>query len=262
MTETVQTFRYIERAGMCGNPAARELFAIMEEKNSNLAVAIDVATKEELLEIAEEVSPYACIIKTHIDIIENFDIDLLVKLQEMAKRRRILIFEDRKFADIGKTVERQYEGGIYKISQWAHLVNAHALPGPGIISGLKKWGLDRGRGLLLLAEMSSAGSLATGGYTDAVVEMARSNREFVVGFICRKKLVDEPYFIHLTPGVSLEEGEGSLGQQYRTPEEVISENGSDVIIVGSGITKAADPASAAKKYRDAGWQAYLKRVAP
>jgi len=232
----------------------------MDEKQTNLSLSLDVTEKKTFLELADLVGPEICLLKTHIDIIEDFDQGLIIQLQRLSEKHNFLLFEDRKFADIGNTVKHQYQHGVYHIADWAHITNAHSVSGPGIIEGLKEIGLPKGRGLLLLAEMSSKGTLAKGIYTQETLNMALANKDFVIGFITTKKLLDEPTLINMTPGVKLKAGNDALGQVYRTPELVIGENGSDIIIVGRGIYQADNPLEAAKQYRDAGWAAYQKRL--
>ena len=253
---------YLERAKLCTNPTAKKLLELMEEKQTNLSIAADVTSKEKLLKIADELGPEICVLKTHIDIIEDFDQDLIIELQRLSEKHNFLIFEDRKFADIGNTVKHQYQNGIYHIADWAHITNAHTVPGPGIIDGLKEVGLAKGRGLLLLAEMSSKGTLVKGDYTAETLEMAKSNKDFVIGFIAMRKLCDDDCFVTMTPGVQLAVGTDNLGQQYNTPEKVIGEQKSDVIIVGRGIYEAENPIAEAKKYREAGWKAYQSLLKP
>lgn len=238
----------------------RRLLHLMDEKQTNLSIAADVTTSHELLSIANELGPDICVLKTHIDIISDFTPSLTAKLREIADRHHFLIFEDRKFADIGNTVKWQYEGGIYRIASWADIINAHLVPGPGIIEGLREVGLPQEKGLLLLAEMSSKGTLASGAYTQKTVQAAEEYQDFCMGFIGLRKLSDNPSFVTMTPGVNLNESGDKLGQQYLTPRIVIEERGSDIIIVGRGIYASKDPKGEALKYRTEGWQAYLNRL--
>ncbi|KAK9469942.1 Orotidine 5'-phosphate decarboxylase domain-containing protein [Lipomyces arxii] len=255
---------YEQRIVTHPSPLAKRLLKTMAEKKTNLCVSLDVQTKEQLLGLAETLGPYVCCFKTHVDIYSDFTYESVVEpLVALSQKFNFLIFEDRKFADIGSTVKSQYTSGIYQIVKWAHITNAHALPGPGIIDGLYAGTKDIAdeRGLLLLAEMSSEGSLATGDYTVQTVELARRNKEFTFGFIAQNRLGnDDEDFIIMTPGVGLDDKGDGLGQQYRTVDDAVS-GGSDIIIVGRGIFgKGRDPITEAKRYRDAGWNAYLSRV--
>ncbi|KAI0207457.1 Uridine 5'-monophosphate synthase [Lamellibrachia satsuma] len=247
---------YQERAALCTNSVAKNLLTIMHEKRSNLAFSVDVTSSTRLLQLAESIGPYICLLKTHIDILEDFNQDFITRLQAAAKKHNFLIFEDRKFADIGQTVLKQYTGGLYRICDWAHIVNAHVVPGPGVIHGLSKVGVPQERGCLLIGEMSSQGCLASGQYTAAAVKMAEENSDFVMGFICQRALVDDPRFIHMAPGVQLGGVSDQLGQQYNSPRQMVTENHVDIIIVGRGILNAEDPVAVARQYQHAGFDAY------
>ncbi|KAF9008971.1 Orotidine 5'-phosphate decarboxylase, partial [Cyathus striatus] len=270
-----QRLTYAQRASRHENPAAKALLDTIERKKSNLAVSVDVTKSADFLTVIDAVGPYVCLVKTHIDIIEDFEDSLIDRLQQLSKKHDFLIFEDRKFADIGNTVALQYSSGVHKIASWSHITNAHPVPGPSVITGLSSVGLPLGRGLLLLAEMSTKGSLATGVYTDEAVRMARAHRNFVIGFIAQRRVngvaaepgqdVSEEDFLVLTPGVGLESKGDGMGQQYRTPRQVILEAGCDVIIVGRGIygqdLQSGTIAARAERYMAEGWAAYQEHLA-
>ena len=251
---------YQQRANTCPSAAGKKLLQLMDTKKTNLALSADVTTAAELIQLADQTGPDICLLKTHIDIISDFTPALTKQLSALAVKHQFMIFEDRKFADIGNTVKHQYEGGIYKIVEWADFINAHSLPGPGIIEGLAAAGKSRQRGLIMLAEMSSAGHLMDKDYMQATLTMSLQFPDFVAGFITQHALTAESQWINLTPGIKFEKGADSMGQQYNTPETAILENGTDVIIVGRGIIAASDPASEAKRYRQRGWDVYCRKI--
>lgn len=244
---------YAQRAQEANNPLSKRLLQIMHEKNTNLCVTPDVTKSSTFLEIARAVAPHVAVLKTHVDILTDWSPAVSQELAAMAKEETFLIFEDRKFADIGAVVKMQYEEGLYQVSSWADLVTVNLMPGPGIVEGLKEVGLPLGRGALLLAEMSSKGAV---NLTSQAIQIAKTHPDFVVGFITRRKLSEDPGHIHFSPGVKLAEGKDDLGQQYLTPRTVITEGQSDVIIVGRAIIHSPDPTASAEQYREAGIKAY------
>eukprot|EP00171_Calliarthron_tuberculosum_P001119 IDg1119t1 len=175
---------YEERARGARAQLAQRLFSVMADKKSNLSVAADVTTRAELLALAHKVGPHIAVLKTHADIVSDWDASTGTELRKLATRHNFLLFEDRKFADIGFTVVNQLSGGVHAIADWADFVNAHAVPGPGVIAGVHKVnsGRERAIGLSLLAEMSSKGNLATKlpEYTAHVIAMAQEHPELAL----------------------------------------------------------------------------------
>jgi uridine monophosphate synthetase len=260
LNERSRLLSYARRSELATHPMSCELFRIMEEKQTNLAASADFSDKKKLLAFADAVGSSICVLKTHADIVEDFDDAFIQSLQALAEKHRFLIFEDRKFADIGNTVMMQYQGGIHKISSWAHLINAHALPGPGIIQALQKPASVSGAGLLLISQLSSSGALTDNFYAQKTLQFAQDHEAFIIGFITQQQLTQDPRFIHFVPGIHLANTGDQLGQQYTTPHQAIYHQGADVIIVGRGLYEAEDPQTMAEKYRVAGWNAYQQRL--
>lgn len=233
----------------------KKLLQIMIEKQTNLCVAADVENSQSLLSLAIQVGPNICCLKTHVDILNDWDMKTEQKLKELAKMHNFIIFEDRKFGDIGKTVEAQVHRGLFKISQWADLVTVHGLPGKKILDSLENCKA------LIVAQMSSEGNLATPEYAEKCTQMA-IDHDNAVGVIAQSRLDDTiPGLIQMTPGVQISQKSDNMGQQYNDPQRAVGQKGADIIIVGRGITQ--DPMKykeMAEMYQKEGWEALMDRV--
>lgn len=66
-----QRLTYEARAAVAKNSVARECLELMARKKTNLAVAADVSTADEMLQLAEATGPHICVFKTHVDIFDR-----------------------------------------------------------------------------------------------------------------------------------------------------------------------------------------------
>ena len=217
-----------------------KLSDLMLKKKTRLCFSADFTKKDELFDWIELLGPYICILKTHIDILEDFDNSVPIKLNQLKNKYQFLILEDRKFSDIGKTFQRQLFNKLYKINEWADIITIHGITCHGMLQTLKNTQRKIPQ-VLIVSQMSSKNNIISNDYTMKCYEIAKLYPDLVMGFISQNKFVDDDRFLFLTPGVkctvkekiflSLKEND----QNYRKPREAIEKDKNDIIIVGSGI---------------------------
>ncbi len=250
------------------SPMARRYMETAASKQSLVCLAADRNTMAGLMALIDAVADHVVALKTHVDLVDDWSPEAWATFCQRAEAADMLVFEDRKFADIGK-ISRSQMAGQYNIRAWADLVTAHLISGPDIVDGLQAgWGdVERRGGVLLLAQMSSRGNLLTPDYTDEVVASGRQH-DGVFGFIGNGSRPEELATLRAkagdgkmiwTPGVNLAVGDGAMGQRYGDPTEAVLA-GSDCIIVGSGIHQADDPSAAARAYAEASWRGLMQRT--
>lgn len=250
--ESKKRLSYEQKLEFTEHSSAKKLLEIALEKKSNLIASADVVTTAELLSLAEKVGPNIVALKTHIDIITDFDFEkTIIPLQELAKKHNFLLMEDRKFADIGNTQELQYSYGVFRISFWADLITTQ------VIGGYASLDYFLNSGVIAILSMSSKGTLTTGDYFGEALKIAQSHPN-VIGGVSQKSIPDD--LLLFTPGVNLQTSADGKGQQYNTPSHVFENLHTDFIIVGRGIYKAEDAEKASHNYKIAGWEAYLQSL--
>lgn len=231
---------------------SKKLLETAIEKKSNLIASADVTTTAELLALAEKVGPHIIALKTHIDIISDFDYNTtILPLKVLAEKYQFLLMEDRKFADIGNTQELQFTSGVFKITDWADFVTSQ------VIGGYNSLDCFKNVGVVAIVGMSSKGALTSNNYREEALKVALSHPN-VIGAVSQNTIPED--ILLFTPGVNLADSGDGKGQQYNTPEHVFKTLHTDFIIVGRGIYQAENPEQAATTYKNEGWKAYLQSI--
>ncbi|NPA09008.1 MAG: orotate phosphoribosyltransferase [Chlorobi bacterium] len=243
---------YEQKLEAAQHSVSKKLLETALAKQSNLIASADVTTTQELLDLAEKVGPHVIALKTHIDIISDFEYEkTITPLKAIAAKHNFLLMEDRKFADIGNTQELQFTSGVFKITDWADFVTSQ------VIGGFESLDCFKNVGVVAIIGMSSKGALTTSAYREEALKIASSHPN-VIGGVSQNALPEE--MLLFTPGVNLADSGDGKGQQYNTPEHVFKMLHTDFIIVGRGIYKAENAEQAAQTYKNEGWKAYLNSL--
>jgi uridine monophosphate synthetase len=243
---------YEQKLNTAQHSVSKKLLETALAKQSNLIASADVTTTQELLDLADKVGPHIIALKTHIDIISDFEYEkTILPLKALATQHNFLLMEDRKFADIGNTQELQFTSGVFRITAWADFVTSQ------VIGGFESLDCFRNVGVVAIIGMSSKGALTTSGYREEALKLALSHPN-VIGGVSQNQLPEE--MLLFTPGVNLADSGDGKGQQYNTPEHVFKMLHTDFIIVGRGIYKSENPAQAALTYKNEGWNAYVNSL--
>ncbi|TDL99997.1 MAG: orotidine 5'-phosphate decarboxylase [Flavobacteriaceae bacterium] len=242
---------YKEKEAATTHSVGKKLLQIAQEKQSNLICSADLTKASEIVDLASKVGDNIVALKLHVDIIEDFSLQMISQLQELAAEKKFLLFEDRKFADIGNTASLQFNQGIHQISSWADMITAHPIGGEQSLEVFKNIGV------VTIVEMSSKGALTDNHYVTKALEVSE-NAQGVMGVVAQRKIASN--LLLFTPGVNLASKNDTKGQQYNTPEYVFKELATDFMIVGRGIYQSSDPQKIAREYQQEGWSAYLNSL--
>tara|TARA_A100000164_G_C21893497_1_gene766673 strand:+ start:1070 stop:1759 length:690 start_codon:yes stop_codon:yes gene_type:complete len=204
---------------------------IIKDKKSNICLAADVDSVIKLFKVIEELGDKICILKIHYDIIEDFHDNLdntIERLNSYKKKYNFLIWEDRKFADIGMVMERQVK---VHISRWADIISVHSVMGLESIKCLDFIAI------ILIGELSTNDCIIDANYIIRSTIILES-LENIIGVVSQHNIrTDKLKFV---PGISLKPSEDGKGQQHKSIYDP-SKNFADIYVIGRGILNTQSP---------------------
>lgn len=217
---------------------------IISTKGTNICLAADVETIEELFSIIDKLGPYICMLKLHYDIIANFHDNLeetISKLNSVKQKYNFLIWEDRKFADIGYIMERQVKNHIIR---WADVISVHPIAGKESLEALSNLPIS----LIIIGELSSSNSLTNSEYqTNVMKTISNSNNENIIGIVCQHKMSDT--LLNVLPGITFNQNKtDTKGQQYRGIGDD-STYFADIYVIGRSLINSNNPVELINKFQ-------------
>lgn len=208
-----------------------------------LIVSLDVSTHEEALELTQRLGEEILWVKVGLELFVAAGPGVVRDLAALGKR----IFLDLKFHDIPNTVA----GAVRSASRLpVDLVNLHAAAGEAALAAAREAAASRpGLGLLAVTRLTSDASGPLDGEIRDLAALAHGAGLF--GVVCpadAAPALRECYgeeLARVVPGIRPVGASADDQAHIATPGQAIAA-GAHWIVVGRPITRAADPAAAAR----------------
>ena len=233
-------------------------------KTPALVVALDFPEAAPALDLAARLRGAAPWVKVGLELYLEAGRDLVARLKDMG----FSVFLDLKFMDIPNTVQAAVAQGT---RMGADMLTIHALGGRAMAEAAVA-GRDRALapgqtppvilGVTVLTSMGPGDMAWNPGGTaedlrDLTVQLALQAQNWKLdGVVCSGREVCDirqacgAHFRLLTPGIRLADADAGDQTRVCTPAQA-ARDGSDFLVVGRPITRAADPVRAARMYVEA-----------
>jgi len=219
------------------NKWTNKLNNVISTKNTNICLSLDVPNWTKFFDILEKVKHKICILKIHLDIMEHVDnetfnnnINILLRISKVNK---FMIWEDRKFCDIGSTNKMQLD----KLIEYG--IDFVSVNPSGGFKSVEPF-FDK-IGIFILAEMSCKDNFMNDTYTYNCLKLVNNYYDKISGVINQnicKKLIHEDV-LSITPGVSITNSGDNMGQQHRSIENL--KHHPDILVIGRAIYNSENP---------------------
>ena len=231
----------------------------MNEARDKLMVALDLETREQAELAISNLKTQVGYFKVGLQLFTKEGADLV----RSVRKRGGKVFLDVKYHDIPTTVELACRAAC---SLGVDFINVHALGGRAMIAGAVK-GLKEGSARMhlprprLLAvtiltshdarSLKSEVGLKLSPEKEVIRLAVNAKKAGADGVVCSAREVAAvrkacgPRFVIVTPGIRPSGASRQDQKRVVTPAQAIA-SGSDFLVVGRPILKAADPASAAR----------------
>jgi orotidine-5'-phosphate decarboxylase len=214
-----------------------------------LIVALDFNSKQDALQLVEQIDPQSCALKVGSELFTLLGTQFVKQLIQ----KQFKVFLDLKFHDIPNTVARACAAAA-DLGVW--MMNVHAAGGMHMMQSARKaidsYGINRPLLIAVTVLTSLSQSEVSGvGITIPIIEQVKklailakeSGLDGVVSSAQEVSMIKQqcgPHFITVTPGIRLADDTQDDQVRIMTPQQAIAE-GSDYLVIGRPITQSSHP---------------------